>query len=406
MRFNRTDVRILHQKTDLGSIARTGISMHCHTQHSKEMLDFVPHYASKLPVISHFWQKESIRFQEENGAPLNFAGSWWSPPLDPPKVFEAECRQIEESGLAAIVSITDHDSIDGAREARHSGADKAPLSMEWTVPYKHGFFHVGVHGLPEERADEIEAELLAYTFAEGEPDGDRLAELFRMLNEIDEVLIVLNHPIWDIELIGQVEHEMLLSLFLTEHGDQIHALEINGFRSWSENKAVLALAREYDLPVVSGGDRHGCQPNTVINISRSNSFAEFVDEVRTDKHSEVVVMPEYKQPLHSRQLQSFSEILDTHLTLSEDRVRWFDRVFFDLGDGRGAITLADHGWKRGGPTWLRAAIWTLGFLGSPAVRPVFGAVLKRQDRVDRDIREAVAVKLDVGLQPKLSSKAV
>ena len=82
-------------------------------------------------------------------------------------------------------------------------------------------------------------------------------------------------------------------------------------------------------------------------------------------------MPEYEQPIHSRQLQSFSEILHHYPDFEDGRQKWFERVFFDNGDGEGLRSLASHGWRRGGPTWLRAAIWTLGFLGSPKARPVF-----------------------------------
>ena len=64
----------------------------------------------------------------------------------------------------------------------------------------------------------------------------------------------------------------------------MHALEINGFRTWEENRLTIELAREIGLPVVSGGDRHGCQPNTLLNISQSRSFEELVAEIR-DGHS-------------------------------------------------------------------------------------------------------------------------
>lgn len=92
-------------------------------------------------------------------------------------------------------------------------------------------------------------------------------------------------------------------------------------------------------------------------------------------------MPEYEQPLHSRQLQSFSEILSHYPDFAEHRQRWFDRVFYDRNDGQGVVPLSSHGWDRGGPAWLRIAVKTLGFFGSPAVRPVFRAVRKKKDRI-------------------------
>ena len=167
----------------------------------------------------------------------------------------------------------------------------------------------------------------------------------------------------------------------------MHAFDINGFRSWSENKAVIEMAEALGIPIVTGGDRHGCKPNTVINLTNSTSFDEFADEVRTDRRSEVVLMPEYEYPLHSRQLNSFAEILKLYPEFPQGRQKWFDRVYFDVGDGEGLRPLSVH-WRRGGPTWLRWAIWTLGVLGSPKVRPAFRMARKRKDRVPVTVEKA------------------
>ncbi|MFN2412613.1 MAG: hypothetical protein ABR535_06110, partial [Pyrinomonadaceae bacterium] len=198
------------------------------------------------------------------------------------------------------------------------------------------------------------------------------------------VLVILNHPLWDIERVGKDRHESLLKDFVRIHGRWIHAFEINGFRSWSENKAVLEMAEALGIPIATGGDRHGCKANTLINLTNAESFEEFADEIRMQKRSEVVLMPEYAQPLHSRQLQSFSEILRHYPDFIEGRQKWFDRIYFDIGDGHGLRPLSAH-WLRGGPTWLRWSIWTLGVLGSPGVRPIFRVVRKKKDRVPRDV---------------------
>jgi hypothetical protein len=54
MNLEKTRLHILRKSTDLSSKTRTGISMHCHTEYSKEMLDCVPHYAEQLPIIAFF----------------------------------------------------------------------------------------------------------------------------------------------------------------------------------------------------------------------------------------------------------------------------------------------------------------------------------------------------------------
>lgn len=385
MNLKQTKLHILHKPRSLDKKAKTGVSLHCHTENSREMLDFVPHYANKLPIIAFFWNREKKKYIKREGKAPDFSTAYWSPPLTAQDVFNIETSQLEEAGLKPIVSITDHDNIAGNLEVRNSHkGTTVPISLEWTVPYEYGFFHLGIHNLPESRADEITQDLLAFTFSEDEePNKKRLNELFQMLEEIPEVLVIFNHPLWDIEIVGQERHEILLKNFLKEFGKWIHALEINGFRTWSENKAVIEMAEALGYPIATGGDRHGCKPNTVINLTNKNTFDEFVQEIRVEKRSEVVLMPEYKQPLHSRQLQSFAEILMNYPEFPEHRQRWFNRIFFDIEDGRGVVPLSDHGWENGGPLWIQGAIWTLGFLGSPKFRPIFAAAEKKKDRVPK-----------------------
>jgi hypothetical protein len=385
MNLKKTRLHILHKAKDLSKEAKTGVSLHCHTEHSKEMLHFVPHYADKLPVISYFWNRERENYTKREGKGIDFSTGFWSPPLTAPEVYNNEKDQINKAGLDAITSITDHDSIEANLQVNeHIENEKAPISLEWTVPYSYGFFHVGVHNLPKDCAIELTKTLLDYTFNEANHGIENLHEMFSMLNTLPEVLVVLNHPLWDIEIVGKEKHKILLKNFLKEYGRRIHALEINGFRSWSENKAVLEMAEALSYPVVTGGDRHGCKPNTVINLTNAETFAEFAEEIRVDKRSEVVLMPEYKQPLHSRQLQSFAEILKFYPEFTEGRRKWFDRVHFDIGDGNGLRPLSVH-WEYGGPTWLQWAVWTLGIFGSPLARPAFRMAMKRQDFVPRDV---------------------
>ncbi|MEP6850832.1 MAG: hypothetical protein ABI999_18380 [Acidobacteriota bacterium] len=389
MNLRQTRLHILRDAEDLAPKAKTGLSLHCHTEHSKEMLDFVPVYAEKMPIIAQFWLKEREKYTEKEGRAPDFSNAYWSPPLTSEKVFEIEKNQINQVGLEAIVSITDHDSIDGNMRMNAEAAHPAaPISLEWTVPFDYGYFHVGVHNLPRDRAVELTKTLLDFTFTPEKHTNDNLREMFAMLNELPGVLVILNHPLWDIEMVGKERHQYLLKEFIREHGRWIHAFEVNGFRSWSENKAVIEMAEALGVPMATGGDRHGCKPNTVINLTNSQTFEGFVEEIRVDKRSQVVLMPEYRYPLHSRQMQSFGEILSLYPEFPEGRRRWFDRVFFDTGDGLGVRALSDHGWRLGGPKWLRAAIWTLGFLGSPTMRPMFSILRKRKDRVPVDVERA------------------
>ncbi len=385
MDLKRTKLNIGQSAKSLSKNAKTGVSLHCHTELSKEMLDFVPHYAEKLPIIARFWRREKRLYFEREGIYPDFSEAFWSPPLSPNAVYEIEKQQINDAGLDAIVSLTDHDSIDATLIVNEQAENaRAPISMEWTVPFDFGFFHVGVHNLPKESAAEITQTLLDYTFVEDNHTEEKLTETFAMLNELPGVLIILNHPIWDIELVGKERHKVLLKDFLRVHGRWIHALEVNGFRSWSENKAVIELAEAMDMSLATGGDRHGCKPNTVINVTNAGSFEEFVHEIRVDKRSEIVLLPEYEHPLHSRQLNSFAEILKYYNEFPEGRKKWFDRVHYDIRDGHGVRPLSEH-WDRGGPAWLRVAVWTLGILGSPAARPLFRLAREKKDRIPKNL---------------------
>lgn len=384
MNLKQTRLHILRRERDLSGEFKTGVSLHCHTGHSRELLDFIPRQAEKLPVVKHFWKRERRKYYEREGKYPDFSTAFWSPPLGEQAVFDDERAHINRSGLQAIVSVTDHDTIAGNLKISETiGAEKAPISMEWTVPYAGGFFHLGVHNLPERRAVEISEQLLDYTFADNRKDRAELIEILELLNSQPGVLIVFNHPLWDAAGIGGERHGALLKKFIREYAAYIHALEINGFRPWSENKAVIEWAEALNIPLVSGGDRHGCRPNTVVNLTDSRSFAEFAGEIRVDKRSEVALLPEYLEPLVSRQLQSFSDILKLYPEFPEHRRKWFDRVYVDIGDGFGVRQLSAH-WRRGGPVWLRWAIRVLAVLGHENMRPAFRFAGNARDVVPHD----------------------
>jgi hypothetical protein len=370
--------KLSEQTASLGKRFGTAISLHCHTRHSKEILDFIPHYTLRVPVVAGLFRRSMEKFNEGREVAFDFKEAYWTPPLSARMVYEEERSQIENKvGLEAIVSITDHDDIEAGRQLQVLDASKQfPISLEWTVPYGIGFFHVGVHNLPPNQADDIMTLLMGYTES---PKPQHLTTLFAMLNGLHEVLIVLNHPLWDIELIGKEKHNALLKDFLDQHGGWVHAFEVNGFRSWEENRAVLKMAQEMNCPVVSGGDRHGCQCNSVLNLSWAKSFAEFVHEVRFDKRSEVLLMPEYEEPLSSRQLECASEILRLYSGHPLGQRHWTDRIFVKL-DSSGMKPLSFY-WRRGGPKWVRFAVWTLRVLGSRRVRPAFRLGLLSEERI-------------------------
>ncbi|MEP7075191.1 MAG: hypothetical protein ABI878_05215 [Acidobacteriota bacterium] len=376
------NVYFLKRGEGLSEMADTGVSLHCHTLHSKEMIDFVPYYASRIPVASFFWRREMRRLENLNAVP-DFKNGHWTPPLNGHEVFDAERKHLAAYGLDGIVSITDHDSIGANLELRRDfDVALAPVSLEWTAPFENAFFHLGIHNLPIEQAEAITSELLDYTQAKDKPDNERLHELFAMLNELPGVLVVFNHPIWDIEMIGQQAHEEALKRFVAEHAKWLHAVEINGFRSWVENQAAIELAAAIELPLISGGDRHCCQSNTMINISDAWSFEEFVSEIRRDRFSRIAVMPEYHVTLPSRQLRSIMQILGNYRDFPEGRKLWSDRVFLDFNNGNGQRTLTEH-WNGRRPKWTYLVFFALSVLAHPALEPLIAMTVGDND-IGRD----------------------
>jgi hypothetical protein len=354
---------------------RAAVSMHCHTNHSRELLTFIPHYARRIPVLSRFYEGELKRY----GVTIDFARAWWTPPVTARQVFEMETVEVESRlGVPAIVSITDHDDITAGLWLQSLDSQgRVPISVEWTVPYGRGFFHLGVHNLPPDRAAELMREMSAYSRVNGSPrPQNELRDMLAWINEFPETLVVLNHPLWDIEFIGAQQHAVALGSFLGEHKDWIHALEINGFRPWRENKAVMTTAKDFGLPAVSGGDRHGCRSNTMLNLTRAANFAEFAAEVREDGRSDVLLMPEYRESLVLRTLEVVADVLRHYPSHPQGQSLWTNRVFIDLED-KGVRPLSDY-WKRGGPVWVRVALRGLRAMGSHRVKPALRMAFSRE----------------------------
>ncbi|MBC7924442.1 MAG: hypothetical protein H7039_02190, partial [Bryobacteraceae bacterium] len=261
---------------------RTAISLHSHTRQSKESLGFIPRYAKTIPGLSGLVQAQERKYERVHGTQLDFDNAWWTPPLSPREAYELERNQIEQQlSLKALVSLTDHDDIEAPMHLHVlSEMNEVPISVEWTVPYGASFFHVGVHNLPSKHAHATMEVLTAFTAS---PDETRLRGVFEMLAGYRSTLIVLNHPLWDEPGIGTDAHRALLNRFVANYRPYLHAAELNGLRSWNENATVAQFSKEIGLPLISGGDRHGCEPNANVNLTNASTFPEFVDEVRNNK---------------------------------------------------------------------------------------------------------------------------
>jgi len=351
---------------------RAAVSLHAHTNHSREVLADLPAYIRRIPVIGPRFDRELDRRQAGDET-VDFMRGWWHPPVTAREVFESETAQVDRRfGVDSIVSVTDHDEVAAGIELQRLYASRrAPVSVEWTVPYHEGFFHLGVHDLPDGSAGDWFSRLAAFTNG---PGADGLPEILDDLHA-SHVLVVFNHPLWDLAGVGHQTHARRLREFLDAHQGRVHALEINGYRSRQENGGVRRLSADRGLPLISGGDRHALAPNALLNLTRAESFAEFSAEIR-DGLSHIVVMPEYREHLATRILGSANDILGSYRVRPAGRVRWFDRVSCEW---EGQVRPLSHHWPGGGPLWVRSAVRTFRFVTNPLLRPLWGAALRRLD---------------------------
>ncbi|MDZ4802223.1 MAG: hypothetical protein SGI92_29035 [Bryobacteraceae bacterium] len=358
---------------------QTAVSIHSHTQQSRELLDFIPRYSRNIPVLCQAVQAQQDKYRRIHGKELDFRTAWWTPPLPPREAYDLERKQIENTlGLKALVSLSDHDDIEAALHLRVlSDLRDVPISVEWTVPFGPTFFHLGVHNLPPDQAQSTMAVLSDYT---EHPDEAKLAGVLEMLNGYPSTLLVLNHPLWDEICIGEAAHRATLKRFTALFGKYLHAAELNGLRYYQENAGVMKYAAEVGLPVISGGDRHGCEPNANVNLTNASTFEDFVDEVRNGRQSTVLFLSQYREPVRLRLLQGLVDVVREYPEFAEGRRKWTNRVFFQKDDGQ--IRTLSSLWADGGPRVVRWFMAGVRLLESRRVRVALRfALAERQEGV-------------------------
>lgn len=343
-----------------------GVSLHSHTNQSKETLDFIAELSNDWGVLQPVMRWAERRCLRTSGIRPDYARSYWTPPLTPRLAFDLERTQIEDKlQLPAMVSLTDHDDIQAPMLLRSlASARQIPVSLEWTVPYGATSFHLGIHNLPSATGAQWMRRMEEFTAI---PVAERPAKLLtEMLAELDELpgaLIVFNHPLWDLYRIGDVKHRLLVNDFLAVYGQFCHAVELNGLRNWDENREVAKLAAQWNQVLISGGDRHGVEPNANLNLTRARSFTEFVHEVRRDRQSHVLFMPQYAEPWKHRILNSTLAAIRNYPDFPEGSQRWDDRVFHP--DAEGNSRQLSELWRGGrAPVYLSAVLAFVRLLGA------------------------------------------
>jgi hypothetical protein len=323
---------------------QTGVSLHSHTNQSQETLDFVADWGAQYAIARPMLKRLERRSKDMHGIRIDWKSSYWTPPLTPKLAFDLESQQIEKLDVGTLVSLSDHDNIQAPLLLRSvPSARHIPISVEWTTPYAgQQTFHLGIHNLPSARATQWMDTLAEFT---ANPSDARLTELLVALNQEPNVLVIFNHPLWDLYRIGQEKHDFLVNEFLQKNGAHFHALELNGLRDWEENRAVRRLAERWNMLLISGGDRHGVEPNANINLTNATSFNEFVHEVRKERRSNVLFMPQYAEPWKHRILQSTMDAIRNYPEFPQGSRTWDERVYHP--DANGVVRPLSEIWPSG-----------------------------------------------------------
>jgi hypothetical protein len=344
---------------------RAGVSLHSHTNQSQETLDFLANVGNQYPMIRPLLARLENRSESQHGVRVNYSASYWTPPMTPKLAFDLESRQIEDLDIASMVSLSDHDNIKAPMLLRTvPSARQIPVSVEWSVPYGGTQdFHLGVHNLPSAKAAEWMQTLQDFTDS---PNDERLTEILSALNDEPNVLVVFNHPMWDLFLVGKEKHQFLVNEFLLKNGNFLHALELNGLRTWDENRATCRLAEKWGMLLISGGDRHGVEANANINLTQATSFTEFVHEIRRDKKSNLLFMPQYAEPWKHRILRSTIDAIRYYPEFPVGSRTWDERVYHP--DANGVVRPLSELWPDGNaPSYMRWGLALVRLMGSAPV---------------------------------------
>lgn len=348
---------------------RSGVSLHSHTNQSRETLDFLAKFGNQFPVMRPLLARMERRSQDNHGVRVNYSASYWTPPMTPKLAFDLESSQIQKLDVASMVSLSDHDSITAPMLLRMvPSARQIPISVEWSAPFGGvQSFHLGIHNLPSARAQEWMSILTGFTAS---PSDHRLTEILAALHQEPNVLVVFNHPLWDLYLVGREKHEALVDKFLQQNSAYLHAMELNGLRNWHENRAVRRLAEKWNMLLISGGDRHGVEPNANINLTNATSFTEFVHEIRNEKKSDVLFMPQYAEPWKHRILQSTLDAIRDYPEFPQGSRTWDERVYHP--DANGVVRPLSELWPNGtAPAVMR---WGLALVQMLGKAPVSGGL--------------------------------
>jgi hypothetical protein len=133
---------------------------------------------------------------------------------------------------------------------------------------------------------------------------------------------------------------------------------------------VRQLAAQWNMLLISGGDRHGVEPNANINLSNATSFTEFVHEIRRQKQSNVLFMPQYAEPWKHRLLKSTLDAIRTYPDFPQGSRTWDERAYHP--DSNGVVRPLSEIWPKGRAPY--AIGWAIGLVQLLGTGPVSGGL--------------------------------
>jgi hypothetical protein len=126
------------------------------------------------------------------------------------------------------------------------------------------------------------------------------------------------------------------------------------------------LSERSGHPLISGGDRHGLEPNANLNLTNAQTFDEFVGQIRNNGISDILFMPQYREPLRLRMIETMWDIVRDYPNFPIGRRHWRERVFYRQ-DGATVKPLSEL-WKGTEPWPVRCFLSGLRGIKSQYIR--------------------------------------
>jgi len=110
--MSESSVSYLWREPNAARAFRAGVSLHSHTNQSRETLDFIAELSTDWKLLQPLMRWCERRCMRWSGIKPDYVRSFWTPPLTPRLAFDLELGQIEQKlQIPGMVSITDQDNI-------------------------------------------------------------------------------------------------------------------------------------------------------------------------------------------------------------------------------------------------------------------------------------------------------